>query len=46
MYDLKQMITKSPLSTVPRELAQHEAAQGKPGSGRAPPRSGEKIYNQ
>ncbi|KAI8097125.1 P-loop containing nucleoside triphosphate hydrolase protein [Halteromyces radiatus] len=32
MYDLKQMLTKSPLSKVPPELARHEAAQTKPGT--------------
>ncbi|KAI8339174.1 P-loop containing nucleoside triphosphate hydrolase protein [Chlamydoabsidia padenii] len=32
MYDLKQMLTKSPLSKVPPELARHEAAQIKPGT--------------
>ncbi|KAI7867246.1 P-loop containing nucleoside triphosphate hydrolase protein [Spinellus fusiger] len=31
MYDLKQMISKSPLSKVPPELANHEAAQTKGG---------------
>ncbi|CAO3650858.1 unnamed protein product [Cunninghamella echinulata] len=30
MYDLKQMLSKSPLSRVPPELARHEAAQTKP----------------
>ncbi|RKO92520.1 P-loop containing nucleoside triphosphate hydrolase protein [Blyttiomyces helicus] len=29
MYDLKQMLMKSPISVVPPELARHEAAQGK-----------------
>ncbi|ORZ22116.1 P-loop containing nucleoside triphosphate hydrolase protein [Absidia repens] len=32
MYDLKQMLAKSPLSKVPPELARHEAAQTKPGT--------------
>ncbi|CAO3652781.1 unnamed protein product [Cunninghamella blakesleeana] len=32
MYDLKQMLSKSPLSRVPPELARHEAAQTKPGA--------------
>lgn len=30
MYDLKQMLAKSPISKVPPELARHEAAQTKP----------------
>ncbi|KAL2915438.1 mRNA splicing protein prp28 [Polyrhizophydium stewartii] len=30
MYDLRQMILKSPISRVPPELARHEAAQVKP----------------
>ncbi len=29
-YDLKQMLTKSPLSKVPEELKRHEAAQKPP----------------
>jgi ATP-dependent RNA helicase DDX23/PRP28 len=29
IYDLKMMIAKSPVSTVPRELERHEAAQRK-----------------
>lgn len=32
MYDLKQMLSKSSLSKVPPELANHEAAQSKPGA--------------
>ncbi|ORX55205.1 P-loop containing nucleoside triphosphate hydrolase protein [Hesseltinella vesiculosa] len=32
MYDLKQMLIKSPVSRVPNELARHEAAQTKPGA--------------
>ncbi|KAL4960416.1 uncharacterized protein BDV14DRAFT_192998 [Aspergillus stella-maris] len=33
MYDLKQMLTKSPISRVPEELRKHEAAQSKPTRG-------------
>ncbi|KAI9931111.1 mRNA splicing protein prp28 [Aspergillus wentii] len=33
MYDLKQMLIKSPLSRVPEELRKHEAAQSKPNRG-------------
>ncbi|KAI9027888.1 P-loop containing nucleoside triphosphate hydrolase protein [Hyaloraphidium curvatum] len=43
MFDLKQMIAKSPLSTVPRELAQHEAAQAKPGTIKTRRRQDEQI---
>lgn len=32
MYDLKQMLSKSSISKVPPELANHEAAQNKPGA--------------
>ncbi|CAG8488480.1 5703_t:CDS:10 [Paraglomus occultum] len=32
MYDLKQMIMKSPISRVPPELASHPAAMAKPGT--------------
>jgi ATP-dependent RNA helicase DDX23/PRP28 len=32
MYDLKQMLSKSSISKVPPELANHEAAQSKPGA--------------
>ncbi|KAJ5980328.1 Helicase C-terminal [Penicillium waksmanii] len=35
MYDLKQMLTKSPISRVPEELRKHEAAQSKPNRGQA-----------
>ena len=31
-YDLKQVLLKSPVSTCPPELANHEAALVKPGS--------------
>jgi len=34
MYDLKQMISKSPVSKVPDALRQHEAAKQKPTKGR------------
>ena len=30
MYDLRQMLSKSPISRVPEELRKHEAAQSKP----------------
>ncbi|EED16495.1 DEAD/DEAH box helicase, putative [Talaromyces stipitatus ATCC 10500] len=33
MYDLKQMLMKSPISRVPEELRKHEAAQSKPTRG-------------
>ncbi|KAL4804222.1 hypothetical protein BDV18DRAFT_153194 [Aspergillus unguis] len=33
MYDLKQMLIKSPISRVPEELRKHEAAQSKPQRG-------------
>ncbi|KAJ5236430.1 hypothetical protein N7489_006521 [Penicillium chrysogenum] len=33
MYDLKQMLIKSPISRVPEELRKHEAAQSKPSRG-------------
>ncbi|KAJ5774122.1 hypothetical protein N7457_009018 [Penicillium paradoxum] len=33
MYDLKQMLIKSPISRVPEELRKHEAAQSKPNRG-------------
>ncbi|BDD64033.1 mRNA splicing protein prp28 [Monascus purpureus] len=33
MYDLKQMLMKSPISRVPDELRKHEAAQSKPTRG-------------
>ncbi|KAJ6138162.1 hypothetical protein N7471_004648 [Penicillium samsonianum] len=33
MYDLKQMLMKSPISRVPEELRKHEAAQSKPSRG-------------
>ena len=33
MYDLKQMLMKSPLSRVPEELRKHEASQSKPSKG-------------
>ncbi|KAL4893851.1 dead box ATP-dependent rna helicase [Aspergillus ambiguus] len=33
MYDLKQMLIKSPISRVPDELRKHEAAQQKPSRG-------------
>jgi ATP-dependent RNA helicase DDX23/PRP28 len=33
MYDLKQMLMKSPISRVPEELRKHEAAQSKPNRG-------------
>ncbi|EAW10368.1 mRNA splicing protein PRP28 [Aspergillus clavatus NRRL 1] len=35
MYDLKQMLMKSPISRVPEELRKHEAAQSKPTRGYA-----------
>jgi superfamily II DNA/RNA helicase len=33
MYDLRQMLMKSPLSRVPEELRKHEASQSKPNKG-------------
>jgi ATP-dependent RNA helicase DDX23/PRP28 len=33
MYDLRQMLMKSPLSRVPEELRKHEASQSKPSKG-------------
>ncbi|KAJ6081578.1 hypothetical protein N7499_006452 [Penicillium canescens] len=33
MYDLRQMLMKSPLSRVPEELRKHEASQSKPNRG-------------
>ncbi|KAJ6136569.1 Pre-mRNA-splicing ATP-dependent RNA helicase prp28 [Penicillium capsulatum] len=33
MYDIKQMLIKSPISRVPEELRKHEAAQSKPNRG-------------
>ncbi|KAJ5090841.1 hypothetical protein N7532_009525 [Penicillium argentinense] len=33
LYDLKQMLVKSPVSRVPEELRKHEAAQSKPNRG-------------
>ncbi|CAI7574074.1 unnamed protein product [Penicillium bialowiezense] len=33
MYDLKQMLIKSPISRLPEELRKHEAAQSKPNRG-------------
>ncbi|ORX87426.1 P-loop containing nucleoside triphosphate hydrolase protein [Basidiobolus meristosporus CBS 931.73] len=44
MYDLKQMLLKSPLSRVPPELANHEAAQIKPGTFKAKRKHEETIY--
>ncbi|KAJ5287791.1 Pre-mRNA-splicing ATP-dependent RNA helicase prp28 [Penicillium angulare] len=35
MYDLKQMLIKSPISRVPEDLRKHEAAQSKPNRGQA-----------
>ncbi|KAI8139339.1 P-loop containing nucleoside triphosphate hydrolase protein [Fennellomyces sp. T-0311] len=44
MYDLRQMLAKSPLSKVPSELAHHEAAQTKPGIAKAKKKHEETIY--
>lgn len=44
MYDLKQMIAKSPLSKVPPELANHEAAQTKPGIVKAKKKQDETLF--
>ncbi|KAI9205633.1 P-loop containing nucleoside triphosphate hydrolase protein [Polychytrium aggregatum] len=44
MYDLKQMILKSPLSRCPPELANHEAAQNKPGSFKPKRKQEETIF--
>ncbi|RUS28407.1 hypothetical protein BC938DRAFT_481922 [Jimgerdemannia flammicorona] len=44
MYDLKQMLQKSALSRCPPELAQHEAAQNKPGTFKPKKKHEETIY--
>lgn len=44
MYDLKQMLSKSTLSKVPPELANHEAAQTKPGAFRPRKKHEETIF--
>ncbi|KAI9265283.1 P-loop containing nucleoside triphosphate hydrolase protein [Phascolomyces articulosus] len=44
MYDLRQMLAKSPLSKVPSELAHHEAAQTKPGIAKAKKKHEETIF--
>ncbi|KAI8388286.1 P-loop containing nucleoside triphosphate hydrolase protein [Radiomyces spectabilis] len=44
MYDLKQMLMKSPLSKVPNELAHHEAAQAKPGAVKSKKKHEETIF--
>ncbi|KAJ8654783.1 hypothetical protein O0I10_009504 [Lichtheimia ornata] len=44
MYDLRQMLAKSPLSKVPHELAHHEAAQTKPGIAKAKKKHEETIF--
>ncbi|KAI7859354.1 P-loop containing nucleoside triphosphate hydrolase protein [Circinella umbellata] len=44
MYDLRQMLAKSPLSKVPSELAHHEAAQTKPGIVKAKKKHEETIF--
>ncbi|KAI8578638.1 hypothetical protein K450DRAFT_245837 [Umbelopsis ramanniana AG] len=44
MYDLKQMLSKSTISKVPPELANHEAAQNKPGGFRPRKKHEETIF--
>ncbi|KAH8551768.1 P-loop containing nucleoside triphosphate hydrolase protein [Umbelopsis sp. PMI_123] len=44
MYDLKQMLSKSTISKVPPELANHEAAQNKPGAFRPRKKHEETIF--
>ncbi|KAI9323701.1 P-loop containing nucleoside triphosphate hydrolase protein [Dichotomocladium elegans] len=44
MYDLRQMLAKSPLSKVPSELAHHEAAQTKPGIVKSKKKHEETIF--
>ncbi|KAI8056557.1 P-loop containing nucleoside triphosphate hydrolase protein [Syncephalis plumigaleata] len=44
MYDLRQMLLKSSLSTVPPELNRHEAALSKGGSGKGAKRKDEIIH--
>jgi ATP-dependent RNA helicase DDX23/PRP28 len=44
MYDLRQMLIKSPLSTVPPELNRHEASQIKGGPGKGVRKKDEIIY--
>ncbi|KAI8814592.1 P-loop containing nucleoside triphosphate hydrolase protein [Cladochytrium replicatum] len=46
LYDLKQMIMKSPLSRCPPELMNHEAAKQKPGTVKTKRRQDETIFNQ
>ncbi|RKP09279.1 P-loop containing nucleoside triphosphate hydrolase protein [Thamnocephalis sphaerospora] len=44
MYDLRQMLIKSPLSTVPPDLNRHEAAQSRGGTGKGGRKKDEIIY--
>ncbi|OZJ04991.1 hypothetical protein BZG36_01747 [Bifiguratus adelaidae] len=44
MYDLKQMLSKSSISKVPPELANHEAALTKPGTFKGKKKADETIY--
>ena len=43
-YDLKQALTDSPVSTCPPELANHPAAQVKPGAVSQKRRQDEVVY--
>ncbi|KAJ3015985.1 DEAD (Asp-Glu-Ala-Asp) box polypeptide 23 [Thoreauomyces humboldtii] len=45
-YDLKQIVAKSAISTVPPWLARHEAAQTKPGQFKTKRKQEETIFNQ
>ena len=45
-YDLKTLIQKSPISRVPPELANHEAAAIKPGTIKTARKKDETIYAQ
>lgn len=43
-YDLKQMLSKSPVSQIPSQLLHHEAAQKRPGTLQAKKKSEETIF--
>ncbi|KAF1762374.1 hypothetical protein GCK72_010636 [Caenorhabditis remanei] len=43
-YDLKQVLLESPVSSCPPELANHEAAQGKPGQYTSKKRQDETLF--
>lgn len=44
-YDLKQLLTESPVSTCPAELANHPDAQHKPGTVMQKKRKDEVVFN-